>query len=95
MIIADEAYISALIHHSHPFELDWIGFIGIPLADVDVLILIDAHIMTVLENGLLLNHQLQLSFLIGGRRSPRIGDHVVVLIQDGHKSGIIGLIEIF
>ena len=72
----------------HPFQLNRIRLIRIPLTDINIFILINADIVAMLENGLILKHQLQLAVDIVGRGSARVGNHLVVFIQDGDKAGI-------
>lgn len=57
---------------TNPVQLDWIGFTGIPLADIEVLFIINAHVMAVLKDWFCLYHNLQLPVAIFRRRTARV-----------------------
>ena len=79
---------------SNPRQLDWIRFPSIPLADIDVLILVDTPIVTVLKYRFLLKHDLQDSIVVMRLLPTWIGHHPIFGIQNSNESRVIRLLQI-
>ena len=69
-----------IIENSNPGQLDRVGLSRIPLAHVDILILVNANIVAMLKNRFVLQHNLQDALSVIGFSSPRIGDHPIFLV---------------
>jgi len=64
--------------------------IGIPLAHIEVLIIVHTDVMAMLKNGRIrLQSGLQDAVLVSRRGAARIGDHFILPVQDGNEPGII------
>ena len=69
-----------IIENSNPGQLDRVGLSRIPLAHVDILILVNANIMAMLKNRFVLQHNLQDALSVIGLCTPRVRNHPIVFI---------------
>ena len=69
-----------IIENSNPGQLDRVGLSRIPLAHVDILILVNAYIMAMLKNRFVLQHNLQDALSVIGFCTTRVRNHPIVFI---------------
>ena len=69
-----------IIENSNPGQLDRVGLSRIPLAHIDILILVNANIVAMLKNRFVLQHDLQDSISVKGLCTPRVRNHPIVFI---------------
>jgi hypothetical protein len=58
------------------------------LADIQVFVTVDTYIVAMLEDGLVLDHELKFTSLVHRFCPARIGDYFVLSIQNGYKPGV-------
>lgn len=71
-----------------------IDFAAVPLANVEVAVGVDRHVMTVLEHGLVLKEDGELTVLVAGFASSRVGDDTVGFVEDGNETALLPHTEV-
>ena len=71
-----------------------IDFSAVPLANVEVTVGVDCHVMTVLENGLVLKQDGELPFFVVRFASAGVGHDAVGVIEDGDEPAFLPHAEV-
>ncbi len=71
-----------------------IDFPAVPLANVEVTVGVDCHVMTVLEDGLVLKQDGELPFFVVRFASAGVGHYAVGVIEDGDEPAFLPHAEV-
>ena len=73
---------------SDPHQARRVYFPGVPLANINILIPVDTHVMAMLKNGFVLRHHLELAVGVNRFFATGIGHHFIVFVQNSYEAQV-------